>query len=252
MYKISIIIPALNEQSNINKAVDNVIQSLRTSEINGEIIIIDDGSIDNTGLIAKEYESKYSFVKLIQHKETKGISASYWDGVKYSSAEIVTWIPGDAENDCQEILRYINLMNEVDIVIPFIYNDKVRTWKRRIPSIIYKLIINLSFGTFLNYINGGVMYRKCIIENIELKSKGFFFQTELLMKCLKKDYFYAEVPLTIRKRKFGGSKAFTLRSFINIIYSFFSILFEIHFNKMDRTIVDKSVTAERLLKMRSH
>lgn len=82
-------------------------------------------------------------------------------------------LPGDAENDAYEILRYLPLMEHVDIVIPFIYNKNVRSRKRRIISKFYKGIINLSFGRMLNYMNGSVMYRKCVLQNITLKAVVF-------------------------------------------------------------------------------
>ena len=67
-------------------------------------------------------------------------------------------------------------MEHVDIVIPFIYNRNVRSWKRRMLSKFYKGIINLSFGMLLNYMNGTVLYRKSVLQNITLKSSGFFIR----------------------------------------------------------------------------
>lgn len=87
-------------------------------------------------------------------------------------------LPRDAENDAYEILRYLPLMEHVDIVIPFIYNQNMRSWKRRMVFKFYKGIIKLSFGMLLNYMNGSVMYRKCALQNITLKSSGFFYQAE--------------------------------------------------------------------------
>ena len=94
-------------------------------------------------------------------------------------------MPGDAENDAFETLRYLTLMDDVDIVIPFIYNKEVRTKTRRILSKMYKGIINLSFGMLLNYMNGAVMFRKSILRYYNLQNAGFFFQTELLVNSIK-------------------------------------------------------------------
>ena len=209
-YKVSVIMPALNEENNISTAIENVVKSFMQLDILGEIVVINDGSTDRTRTIVESLIGKYPFIQLICHDKPKGIGASCWEGIWKSKGEMVTWLPGDAENDAFEILRYLPLMEHVDIVIPFIYNRNVRSWKRRMLSKFYKGIINLSFGMLLNYMNGTVLYRKSVLQNITLKSSGFY-QTELLIKCIKSGYLYAEVPCAHSPRLSGKSKALTFQ-----------------------------------------
>lgn len=245
-YKISVIMPALNEEDNISKALENVVKSFVQLDVLGEIILINDGSTDRTKMIVEELIDKYPFIQLICHDKPKGIGASYWEGVWKSKGEIVTMLPGDAENDAYEILRYLPLMDHVDIVIPFIYNKNVRSWKRRMISKFYKGIINLSFGMLLNYMNGTVMYRKCVQQNITLRSSGFFYQTELLIKCIKSGYLYAEVPCALSPRLCGESKALTFKSLFEVIRGYFSTVVSIYiFDRKNKFIIQNSVTALR-------
>jgi len=245
-YKISVIMPGLNEEENVSEAVENVVKSFNQLDVSGEIVVINDGSTDRTGEIAEDLIRKYPFIQLINHDKPKGVGASYWEGVWKSRGEIVTMIPGDAENDAYEILRYLPIMDHVDIVIPFILNPGVRSWKRRIISKFYKGIINLSFGMLLNYMNGSVMYRKCVLKNITLKSSGFFYQTELLIKSIKNGYLYAEVPSALQKRLTGESKALTFKSLFKVIRGYFSTMVSIYvFDSKDRLIEPGSITALR-------
>lgn len=246
LYKVSVIIPALNEEDNIFKAVENVVESFGRLNISGEIVLVNDGSDDQTEVIMENMMRKYSFMQLICHDKPKGIGASYWEGVGKSQGEIVTMLPGDAEIDAYEILRYLPLMNTVDIVIPFFYNWNIRSLKRRIISKLYKGIINLSFGMLLNYMNGPVMYRKCILKYVTLKSSGFFYQTELLIKCINSGYLYAEVPCALRLRISGKSKALTFKSLFKVIHGYLFTIAAIYmFDRKERFIVPDSVTALR-------
>lgn len=245
-YKVSVIMPALNEEDNITKAVESVAKSFDQLDVPGEIVVVNDGSTDRTREIIEELIEKHSFIQLICHDKPKGIGASYWEGVWKSQGEIVTFLPGDAENDAYEILRYLPLMEHVDIVIPFIYNQNVRTWKRRMISKFYKGIINFSFGMLLNYMNGSVMYRKSVLQNIELKSSGFFYQTELLIKSIKSGYLYAEVPCALQKRMSGESKALTFKSLRKVTRGYLSTMAAVYvFDRKRKPIVPDSVTASR-------
>lgn len=245
-YKISIIMPALNEENNIVRTIENVIGSFREIGVSGEIIVANDGSTDRTQKIVEGLMRDYPFVRLINHVNPKGIGASFWDSVNESRGEIVIMLPGDGENDASEILRYLPLMEHVDIVIPFIHNQGVRPWRRRMLSKLYKAIINLSFGMLLNYMNGTVMYRKCILDNIDLKANGFFYQTELLIKCLKNGYLYAEVPCWIGKRESGKSKAVTLKSFLQVVKGYLSAMSAVYiYGSKNKSPAPSSVTVLR-------
>ena len=102
-----------------------------------------------------------------------------------SSRDVVVMFPGDNENDPDDALEFYPVINSVDIIVPFIHNFNVRSFKRRLISRLYRFIVNTSFGIHLNYTNGTVFYRRRILEGIKLSSRGFFYQTELLIKLIR-------------------------------------------------------------------
>ncbi|MBF0315050.1 MAG: glycosyltransferase family 2 protein [Oligoflexia bacterium] len=229
---VSVIIPALNEEKNIREAIESVLRSFEKLNIDGEVIAVDDGSSDNTGKIMNEMVAIYANVKKIAHRTPHGIGGAFWSGVTLASKEIVTVSPGDNENDPEQILSYLGLTSEVDIIVPFVYNVDIRAKGRRLISSLYRLIINMSFGTNLNYTNGTVLYRRAILKDVALRSRGFFYQAELLIKLIRLGYLFAEVPCFLSKRTSGKSKATTIRSFIRIIQSYCKLVLEIHVLRM--------------------
>ena len=221
--------PALNEEANLEPAVLSVLSALNSLRIKGEIVLINDGSQDNTGKIADKLKVAHPNILVIHHKENQGIGFSFWEGSKQSRGDVVVMLPGDGENEPEEILRYLPLLSEVDIVIPFVYNKETRTFYRRTLSIIYKAIINLSFGMLLNYMNGTVMYRRSALLSLSLRSAGFFYQTELLIKAIRFGYLYAEVPYAIKSRPSGTSKAVSLYSLVKLSKDYLKALSSVYF-----------------------
>lgn len=246
-YSVSVIMPALNEEANLQGAVRNVLDVFSAMEVSGELLIVDDGSTDRTGMIADGISAEYSFVSVLHHPRPEGIGASFWDGVRHSCNEIVVMLPGDGENDAAEILRYLPLLDHVDIVVPFVFNRAVRSLNRRLLSIMYREIIKASFGLALNYMNGTVMYRKAVFDGIELKNGGFFYQTELLIKAIRQGYLYAEVPYALSRRGAGDSSATTLRSLVRVVSGYLAILLEVHCGKSEKQgPAAGTVSSERL------
>jgi len=230
---LSVIMPCLNEQDNVLNAIENTMLAFKKFDIDGEIILVDDGSTDNTGNCIRNYKAQNKSTKVISHTTTLGIGASFWDGVRNASNDFVVFVPGDNENDAHDFLRYYNLTNDVDIIIPFVMNIDVRSKFRRIVSSVYRLIINISFGMNLNYTNGNVIYNRKILDDIELKTTGFFFQAELLIKLIRMGYFYAEAPHILSKRQMGKTKAITLSSLVNVIFSYCQLVWDIHIMRIE-------------------
>jgi len=244
----SIIMPALNEEQNIRAAVENTLQAFDDFEVDGEVIVINDGSTDRTPAIVSAIMARDRRVRVIHHERPQGIGAAFWDGVEQAKGNIVSMFPGDNENDPWEALRYYKLLEHVDIVIPFAFNKEVRSVFRNLLSYIFRQIINRTFFVNFNYTNGTIFYRKSILEKIPQRSTGFFFQTDILIRTVKRGYLFAEVPYRLGVRPHGVSKAVSFPSLVNVIKGYVHLVRDIYSTegrKIRHAFVENSLTAER-------
>ncbi|MFZ3089116.1 MAG: glycosyltransferase family 2 protein [Nitrospirota bacterium] len=245
---LTVVMPSLNEEKNIVAAVENTLKAFEDFNIKGEIIIINDGSSDNTENLANNMILKNLHVRMFKHETPKGIGASFWDGVDNAYGDIVVMLPGDNENDPWEIFRYYKLLEHVDIVIPFVYNRGVRALFRNMLSYLYRFIINATFWVNFNYTNGTILYRKSILKELDYRSGSFFFQTDILIRTVKKGYLFAEVPYKIDLRKKGISKAVTFPSLLRVMRGYLRLVRDQYFRKNLKnnvTFTQDSLTALR-------
>jgi len=232
--KITFVILALNEEKDILTVINNVLKAFQHFDIDGEIIVVNDGSADKTSELVKGAAAEDERVGMISHERPKGIGASFWDGVGIADAEMVVGFPGDNENDPYEILRYLKLADDVDMVIPYVYNKHIRPWLRNLSSFVFTSIVNITFGTAINYTNGTVLYRKSILDDLEYKNSGFFFQTDILIRLIKRGYLFAEVPYRLGRRGSGGSKAISGSSLYRVLKGYLNLVRDIYFKKETR------------------
>ncbi|MBW1743877.1 MAG: glycosyltransferase family 2 protein [Deltaproteobacteria bacterium] len=249
-FALSVVMPALNEEDNVISAIDRTLSAFDHLGINAEIVVVNDGSTDNTGKLVEKRADQEARVRMIVHETPQGIGGSFWDGVNVARGGVVTMFPGDDENEPVEALRYFHLFENVDIVVPFISNKGVRSKGRERLSSLFTAIVNLTFGTRLNYTNGTVLYRRAILGDLELKSRGFFYQTELLMKAIKRGYLFAEVPNLLRKRSSGVSKAVSFKSLYAVVKGYLQLVMDVYFRGTGFSgqshIVTESATFHRL------
>ena len=228
---LSVIMPALNEENNILAAVNCTLDSFDAFSISGEIVVINDGSIDKTSDLVNELMEGNKCIRLIEHRTPQGIGASFWDGVDSAHGNVVVLLPGDNENDSTEIFRYYKLLEHVDIVIPFVFNREVRSFLRNFLSYVFRFIINTTFLVNLNYTNGTVIYRKEILKKLKYRSDGFFFQTDILIRLVKLNYLFAEVPYKLRQRGHGKSKAVSFPSLLQVVKGYLQLVKDNYFGR---------------------
>jgi len=234
---ISVIVPALNEEANILTAINSITRNFEEYEINGEIIVINDGSTDGTEQLVRDIIKKDEHIKLINHEEPRGLGASFWDGVDYARGDVVVLLPGDNENEPREIFRYYELLEHVDFIIPFVFNREVRSFFRNALSFIYRFIINTTFIVNFNYTNGTVLYRKSVLKKLDSRSNGFFFQTDIIIRLAKKNYLFAEVPYKLKEKGEGKSEAISFPSLQQVVRGYLLLVKDYYFKKDKRTLV---------------
>lgn len=226
---LSVVMPALNERGNIAAALDNTLTAFDDFGLDGEIVVIDDGSSDGTGDVVHERMAEDPRVRIIRHDSPRGVGASFWDGVGHARGEFVCMLPGDNENDPWELFRYHRLLEHVDILIPFVFNKQARSLFRNGLSFLYRFIINTTFLVSFNYTNGTILYRKAILDEIAFRSSGFFFQTDILIRAVKRGYLFAEVPYRLNQRLGGVSKAVSFPSFLNVMRGYVRLVKDVYF-----------------------
>ncbi|RJQ51830.1 MAG: glycosyltransferase family 2 protein [Nitrospiraceae bacterium] len=251
-FEATVVMPSLNEEKNVLAAITDTLKSFADFGINGEIIVINDGSTDRTKDVVTGAMTKDSRIRLINHDTSQGIGASFWDGVRSARGEIVTMFPGDNENDPWETFQYYKLLEHVDIVIPFVFNRQVRSLFRNALSFIYRFIINTTFLVNFNYTNGTILYRKSVLDELTVTSTGFFFQTDILIRSVKNGYLFAEVPYRLNMRNAGKSKAVSFPSLMKVMKGYLRLVSDVYFGrngKSGRKFAEGSSTARRYEKL---
>lgn len=203
---LSVVMPALNEEGNLAAAIAETLAAFDGLAVEGELIVVNDGSTDATAEVASRYQAADARVSVVHHERPLGIGRSFWDGKARARHEFVVMYPGDNEMVAGEMLRYLPLLQHADMVVPFIVNTAIRSPLRRFLSRGYATLVTTLLGISVHHTNGLVVYRKSVLDTVELVSNDFFYQTEILAKLIRNGYLYAEVPYYIKPRLAGVSK----------------------------------------------
>lgn len=110
---ISVIVPVMNEQGNIEPLIREINQAAQELPIS-EIIYIDDGSTDDSFALLKSLKSQYPALRVLQHKVRSGQSAALWTGIKAAGNDIVVTIDGDGQNDPADIKLLYDAYKKLD------------------------------------------------------------------------------------------------------------------------------------------
>lgn len=226
---VSVIIPAYNEQENIEGAVKTV-QGVLTKELpDYEIIIIDDGSKDATGKIAEHIAQKNSRIKVFHHKINEGIGAAFKDGLRIATKYYVTGFPGDNDFSSPSFKDLVSARKKDAFVSSYMTTMADRELVRQIISNFYTKAMNILFGLKLKYYNGYFICPLRFVQSVQLKSTGFTFFSEVKIKVIKRNVKYIEIPFTYIPRLHGTSKALTWKSIFQTLYFLPVIIRDIYF-----------------------
>lgn len=230
MKSISIIIPAYNEEKNLADAVKTINAVVRSIFKDYELLILDDGSSDRTGIIADNLAKKNAKIRVFNFGRNRGFGYAYRQGVYHSSKKYVMMVPGDNEILKKSIKEILKHTGEADIIIPYIINKELRSITRRLVSMFFTNLLNILFGFHIKYYNGLVLYESSLVKKVKMTTDSFAFQAEILIRLLKKGYSYKEVPMYIKKPAEGHiTKVFKIKNLIGVISSIIRLFFEINF-----------------------
>ena len=231
MLGLSIMIPALNEQTNLKNTVQEIRRGLRSKKINYELIIIDDGSRDKTGEIADKLAKQDKRICVIHHRKNYGIGYSNREVIRKARFDYFTYVPGDNQLPFYAISDMVTLIGKADVIIPYVTNTHIRPLRRRVVSWLFTKTNNILFDLNLKYYNGTAIYRTGVLRDIPHKTDGFGFQAEQNIRLLKLGVTYIEYGYDMYERQGGDSTAIKPKNTVNVIKIIASLFWEFQISK---------------------
>ncbi len=219
---ITFFVPCCNEEKNIVKTLENIINS--TGDIKYEILVCDDGSKDNSKEIVKNYINREKKnIILYENDKNLGIGFSYFKYSLEAKGEYYMLINGDNVEPPITIKKIIAERGKADIIIPYLGTDDHRNLIRKFISHLFTFVINLISFNSIKYYNGAVLHKT---ENVRLyrsKTYGYGYQAELITTLLMLEKSYLQVQVTNTDRQWGASKAFSISNILSILNTTLSI-----------------------------
>lgn len=215
---LSIVIPAYCESANILATLDNVTRALLPLELDYEILVIDDGSTDNTAAIVESACGRFTAMQLLRNERNMGFGWTYRRGVEAASRAYTVMVHGDNAWGADTLRDLFSRVGEADIIIGYTRDMwGSRSLGRTAISKAFTLLVNLITHRQLRYYNGLQIHRSDRLKSLRILSSGYGFQAEVLDKGLRLATSYIEVPMDLIEREQGESKAFRIKNIIDVL-----------------------------------
>ena len=203
MDSLSIVIPAYNEAANIVDVLQSVSEVATKWNMDYEIILVNDGSQDRTGIIAREFGPRIPNFRLVEHYPNRGYGGALKAGFAAATKEWIAFIPGDGQFDFAEIRRLTDRTSEADVVCGY-RADRQDPFIRKVNAIGWNTLVRLLFGRLCRDIDCGFkLIRSEVLAHVNLESDGAMIDTELLAAARALGYRITEVPVTHLPRTAG-------------------------------------------------
>jgi glycosyltransferase involved in cell wall biosynthesis len=202
--KVSIIVPAFNEEASIGQVLDEIARL----PLDTETIVIDDGSRDRTS----EIVSQYPGVRLIRHQQNRGRGAAVRTGMTAATGDVVCIQDADMEQLPSDIPALVAPIARGEASV--VYGCRLPKGRRPDGMSLLHLAANRTFATLGSLLchqrlrdvyTGSKCYRRDVLDALRLRSSGFEQEMEVLAKCGKRGIRIAEVPIHYAYRTTGRS-----------------------------------------------
>ena len=228
MLNISIVIPAYNEEDRINKTLNKIINYFNKNKYNYEIIVVDDGSTDNTVNVVKTI--KNTKIIILQNNNNEGKGYSVRKGILKAKYPLVLFSDSDLATPIEELKKFIGyISNGYDIVIA---SRNLKGSNIKVEQPIYRQLMGKTFPILVNLIAlRGFKDTQCGFKLLKTDAakkivkfqtfKKFAFDVELLFIAKKLGYKIKETPVVWIDKK--GSKVSPVKDSIKMLIDLFKI-----------------------------
>lgn len=234
--ELSVFYPCYNEEKNIKNTVDKTIPTLKKIADKWELILINDGSKDNTAKVLEEIKKQYpTQIKIITHNPNRGYGAALKSGLYNSKYDWIAFTDADGQFDFTEVTKLIEKQQQThsDIVIGY-YLARQVSKAAILTSKVWELIVFILFGLHVTDIDCAFkLISKKVVDTIpKLEAeRGAFISSEFLIKSKKAGFKITEVGVHHYARTEGQATGRQLKVIIKSFSDLFRLWFKINFKR---------------------
>src|SRR5713101_5587932 len=220
---LSVILPAHNEEEAIAHTVHEVIDTLSTWMQDFEVIVVDDGSRDRTGVILDTIAGAQPRLRVIHHSVNQGYGAALVSGFEAVTKDLAFFMDSDGQFDIRDLEQFFPLIGEYDAVLGYRI-DRQDTRMRKVNAWGWKILVGMVFGVYVRDVDCAFkLYRADFFREHRLETRGAMINTEILYKFTRAGYTYTQVGVHHLPRRGGkatGAKLSVIaRAFHELIAS---------------------------------
>jgi len=204
--RISVVLPCFNEEENIQQTLEDVDRWLDQRGYDGEIIVVDDGSSDDTPRVLNAVREEYPRLRVIRHTKNQGYGATVRRGCDSASMEMIAFMDSDGQFRAEDFDRLLPALAQYDFVAG-VRSHRADPLQRVLSAGLYNILIRLMLGIRVRDVNCAMkVFRRSLWPQIRpMYATGALFNAELFLALRGKGVPWEEVPVPHYPRLHGTS-----------------------------------------------
>ncbi|HSA55974.1 MAG TPA: glycosyltransferase family 2 protein [Gemmatimonadaceae bacterium] len=220
---VSVLVPAKDEAENLPLFMDLVARAFEGSSTRYEVIVIDDGSVDDTWQVLEGLRARYAFLRTVRHRARRGIADALRTGYLHARGSILVFYPADLQFKPEDIPRLVApiLAGDSDMVTGF----KEGRYEKAFVSGVYNRLSRALFGINVKDLNSVKAYRREVMEHIPVRPDWHRY---MIVLAHAQGFSVSEIPVPLYPRHAGRSKFGVSRIPVGVL-DMLSVWFELRF-----------------------
>jgi glycosyltransferase involved in cell wall biosynthesis len=204
--ELSIILPAYNEEDNIERALAAATKAADRLCTNHELIVVDDGSRDGTAALVRAASEADPRIRLVVHPENRGYGHALRSGFAAATYDLVFFTDADNQFDLEELEVFLPLIEHADVVAGFRI-DRQDPFARRFLAKGWNAVVRVLFYVPVRDIDCAFkLFRREVFDDISLEAMGAMVSTELMVRLARSGKRVVEVGVTHYPRTAGKAR----------------------------------------------
>ncbi len=241
MLSLSIVIPAYNEEANVVAAVEEVSSVAQTLNADYEIILVNDGSRDRTGEIARsELAPRIPNFRLVEHFPNRGYGGALKAGFTAATKDVIAFTASDQQFKFSEITLLLDKLTPDMTLVSGWRVNRNDPFMRRLNGRGWNTVVLILFGHTIHDIDCGFkVFRREALSHIHIESNGAMVDTEMLAELKARGFKLTDVPVTHLPRTAGSPTGANFK----VIFRAFRDLFRFRL-RLSRELREEKRTAQ--------